>query len=57
MGAIKDEYFSGEGALVIGTGGFSRIFEDAGVFDRVEPDLVLIGIAEAVKLNKGRSKV
>lgn len=57
VGAIKDESFSGEGALVVGTGGFSRIFEDTGVFDRVEPDLVLTGIAEAVKLNKGRSKV
>ncbi len=57
VGAIKEEYFSSEGAMVIGTGGFSRIFEDAGVFDRVEPDLVLMGISEAVKLNKGRSKV
>lgn len=50
---IKNDYFSGE-ALVIGTGGFSKLFEDAGLFDRVVPDLVLLGIAAAVQLNKGR---
>lgn len=48
---IKSEYFT-EDALVIGTGGFSRLFEDAGLFDRVIPDLVLLGLAAAVKLNK-----
>ena len=56
VGALREECFAGEGALVVGTGGFSKIFEDAGVFDRVEPDLVLKGIAEAVKLNKGRCR-
>ncbi|HOW89847.1 MAG TPA: type III pantothenate kinase [Elusimicrobiales bacterium] len=55
VGAIKAEYFRGEDPLVIGTGGFSKMFESAGVFDKVEPDLVLKGIAEAVKLNKARS--
>lgn len=54
---IKSDYFSDE-ALVIGTGGFSKLFEDAGIFDRVIPDLVLLGIAAAVQLNKNveRSK-
>ncbi len=51
---IKSDYFSDE-ALVIGTGGFSKLFEDAGIFDRVVPDLVLLGIAAAVRLNKERS--
>ena len=48
---IKSDYFTDE-ALVIGTGGFSRLFEDAGLFDRIIPDLVLLGIAAAVQLNK-----
>ena len=52
---IKSDYFSDE-ALVIGTGGFSKLFDDAGIFDRVIPDLVLLGIAAAVQLNKERSK-
>ncbi len=51
---IKSDYFT-EDALVIGTGGFSKLFEDAGVFDRVIPDLVLLGIAAALRLNKERS--
>jgi len=52
---IKNDYFTDE-ALVIGTGGFSKLFEDAGVFDRIIPDLVLLGIAAAVQLNKERTK-
>ncbi len=52
---IKSDYFSEE-ALVIGTGGFSKLFEDAGVFDRIIPDLVLLGTAAAVQLNKERTK-
>ena len=52
---IKSDYFTEE-ALVIGTGGFSRLFEDAGLFDCVIPDLVLLGIAAAVRLNKEKDK-
>jgi type III pantothenate kinase len=52
---IKSEYFR-EDALVIGTGGFSRLFENAGVFDQVVPDLVLLGTAMAVKLNKEKTR-
>ena len=51
VAGIKADHFGG-GALVIGTGGFSKLFEGAGVFDHVVPDLVLQGIAEAVKLSK-----
>jgi len=31
--------------------------EDAGLFDRIVPDLVLLGIAAAVRLNKERDKI
>lgn len=52
---IKKEYFGGE-ALVIGTGGFSKLFGDAGIFDHVVPDLVLLGTAMAARMNKERAK-
>jgi hypothetical protein len=42
--------------MVLGTGGFSKLFEDAGIFDKVIPDLVLIGINLAVKMNSGYEK-
>ncbi len=49
---IKAGYFKDGETLVIGTGGFSRTFEDAGIFDHIVPDLVLAGIAAAAKLNR-----
>jgi type III pantothenate kinase len=53
---IRQRAFQGEPALVIGTGGFSRLFEDAGVFDVLQPDLVLIGLERALALNPGESR-
>lgn len=52
---IKSGYFT-EDALVIGTGGFSKLFEDAGLFDRIVPDLVLLGTAAAVRLQGARKE-
>jgi type III pantothenate kinase len=52
---IKEEYFSGD-ALVVGTGGFSKLFEGSGVFDEVVPDLVLLGTAMAARMNKERTR-
>ncbi len=52
---IKADYFGGE-ALVIGTGGFSKLFGDAGLFDHIVPDLVLLGTALAARMNKERTK-
>ena len=54
--AIRTETFAGEPCTVIGTGGFSRLFEDAGVFDALLPDLVLVGLERALALNPGSSK-
>lgn len=53
---IREEAFQGEPAVVIGTGGFSRLFERESVFDAVLPDLVLIGLERAVSLNEGASQ-
>jgi type III pantothenate kinase len=48
---VKKEYFPDGETVVIGTGGFSRLFNDANIFDAVVPDLVLIGLQLALKMN------
>lgn len=48
---IKKRYFAEKNTLVIGTGGFSRMFENEGVFDALIPELVLLGLREALKMN------
>ena len=53
---IHEQAFSGEPALVIGTGGLSRLFEHDKVFDVLLPDLVLIGLERALSLNEGASR-
>lgn len=50
---IRDQAFRGEAAVVIGTGGFSRLFEAESMFDVLLPDLVLIGLERALNLNEG----
>jgi type III pantothenate kinase len=52
---IREQMFQGEPAVVIGTGGFSRLFESANLFNVVLPDLVLVGLERALSLNKGTS--
>lgn len=49
---ISKEAFNGDKPLVIGTGGFSRLFENTILFDIILPNLVLEGLIEALKLNK-----
>ena len=48
--------FDGEPVVVIGTGGFSQLFEREGVFDALIPDLVLMGLHRALTLNPGGSR-
>lgn len=49
---MEEKVFGGERAFVIGTGGFSRSFEGAGLFDLVLPDLVLQGLKVALDINQ-----
>lgn len=49
---ITKENFHGEKPLILGTGGFSGLYRDSGVFDEIIPDLVLDGIYKAQELNK-----
>jgi type III pantothenate kinase len=52
ISGISQECFNGEKPFVIGTGGFSSMFEGAEIFDAIEPDLVIQGLLEGLKLNK-----
>lgn len=48
----QQSIFKGKKPLVLGTGGFSRIFEETKLFDEIFPELVLLGIKKALELNK-----
>ena len=52
---IREQAFQGAPAIVIGTGGFSRLFEREQLFDALIPDLILIGLERALALNAGAS--
>lgn len=41
---LKKQYFKNEQVHVIGTGGFSTMFEETDLFDEIAPDLVLQGL-------------
>lgn len=48
---IKKEHFDNKNTVIIGTGGFSRLFEKENVFDALIPDLVLMGLKISLKAN------
>jgi len=50
-GRMKAECFPGQNVTVIGTGGFSRLFEDEKLFDLLVPDLVLHGLYLVWQMN------
>ena len=59
LGAMKElidryqkEIFQGKKPFVIGTGGFSRLFQGTGIFDAELPDLVLYGLLIALRMNE-----
>jgi type III pantothenate kinase len=49
---FKKEIFAGESAKVLGTGGFSQLYEGRGLFDTIIPDLVLLGLQKAFNHSK-----
>jgi type III pantothenate kinase len=58
VGMIKEltarmtaEAFADEAPLIIGTGGFSHLFDNEQLFDAVVPELILVGLREALRLN------
>lgn len=48
---LKKECFHGEEVMVIGTGGFSHLFEKEKIFDAIIPDLVLKGLLISLQMN------
>ncbi|MGA0839663.1 MAG: type III pantothenate kinase [Pseudomonadales bacterium] len=51
VGRMAREAFADEPPFVVGTGGFSHLFANEGLFDAVVPDLILVGLREALRLN------
>ena len=49
---LTREVFGGKRPHVLGTGGFARMFEEERLFDEVVPELVLLGLRRAEKLNR-----
>lgn len=51
MDQICQQEFADQGVVRVGTGGFSRLFERARLFDAIYPDLVLTGLYRTLLLN------
>ena len=49
---LRDRYFAGRPTVLVGTGGFARLFEEEGIFDAHIPELVLLGLREVLRLNE-----
>lgn len=53
---IKKETFGNEPVVIVGTGGFARLFEREKMFDALIPDLVLVGLERALSMNADASR-
>jgi len=53
---LRTEAFGDAPTVVIGTGGFARMFDREGLFDLLIPDLVLIGLTRALEMNPDGSR-
>jgi type III pantothenate kinase len=51
-GQLTKEAFAGAKPVLIGTGGFTRMFESELLFDEIVPELVLYGLKHAELLNR-----
>lgn len=48
---LTEECFKDEKPFIIGTGGFAGLFEKEKIFDVIQPDLVLFGLVQAIRMN------
>ena len=53
---LRKAAFGNESTVVIGTGGFARLFEHEKMFDVLVPDLVLLGLQRALEMNAEGSR-
>jgi type III pantothenate kinase len=51
IATLSLESFGHQNPFVIGTGGFSSLYDQETIFDIIAPDLVLTGIELAISLN------
>jgi type III pantothenate kinase len=49
---VTKERFAGDKPVVLGTGGFGRLFENAKLFDAFMPELPLLGLRKAVEFSQ-----
>ena len=54
--SVTMEYFPKEKPLLVGTGGFGRLFEQEHLFDEFVPELPLLGLRLAVELSLSETK-
>jgi type III pantothenate kinase len=54
--AVTREHFAKEPPLLVGTGGFGRLFEREELFDEFVPELPLLGLRRAVELAQAETK-
>ena len=52
VASVTEEHFNNDKPVVLGTGGFGRLFRDEQLFDAFLPELPLIGLRRAVELAK-----
>jgi type III pantothenate kinase len=52
--AVTKEHFEGDPPLIVGTGGFGRLFEHEQLFDEFVPELPLFGLRRAIELSAAR---
>lgn len=50
--SVTSERFASEAPLIVGTGGFGRLFEEEKLFNEFVPELPLIGLRRALELSR-----
>jgi hypothetical protein len=54
--AVVKDHFAAEPPMIVGTGGFGRLFEEENLFDVFVPELSLLGLRRAVELSQAETK-
>jgi type III pantothenate kinase len=49
---VTEEHFAHGKPVILGTGGFGRLFQNEQLFDAFVPELALIGLRRAVELSR-----
>ena len=54
--AVTKEHFAHDPPVIVGTGGFARLFEEESLFDAFVPELPLLGLRRAIELWQAETK-